>query len=309
MKKTVRIFLTLLLSAVLLVGCQTGSPLDASEEAEGEETLVYYCNSTDTGLLSTPCSLAEEGEAAISEIFSIMQSRQFTDGHSAVPDDVTLDHVAWQEKSVAVYLTGTYPEVGTVEELLFRAALTRTLVQFPDVEGISVYVNEEPLTDASGVEIGVMQAESFLTDVSASPDEEELELTLYFINEAGDGLAAETVEVTRSGEETAESLVMKQLIAGPTEAEHQAVLPANTGLLSVQVKDQICYVNLDSVFLDEALSVDPNLVVYAMVNSLTELDDVEMVQFTMDGSADVTLGDSISFASPFERNTELIKEE
>lgn len=309
MKRTVRIFLTLLLSTVLLVGCQTGSPLDSSENEGEERTVVYYCNSTDTGLLSTPCNLAEEGEAAISEIFSIMRSQQFTDGHSAVPDGVTLDHVAWQENSVAVYLTGVYPDVGTVEEVLFRAALTKTLVQFSDVEGISVYVNEESLTDASGVEIGIMREDSFLSDVSASLDEEELELTLYFINEAGDGLAAETAEVIRSGEETVESLVMERLIAGPTESGHQAVLSTNTGLLSVQTKDKICYVNLDSVFLEEALSVDPNLVIYAMVNSLTELDGVDMVQFTVDGSADVTLGDTISFASPFERNMKLVKEE
>ncbi len=307
MKRTMCVLLTLLLMATLLVGCQAESSSDASGEAE--TTLVYYCNAADTGLLSTPCSLSETGEAAIQEIYSIMQSRQFTDGHSAVPEGITLNHVAWQENGVAVYLTGTYPDVGTVEEILFRAALTKTLIQFQDVEGISIYINEEPLTDASGVEIGVMWEDSFLTDVSASLDEEELELTLYFINEAGDGLVTETVEVIRSGEQTAEALIMERLIAGPQETGHQAVLSVNTGLLSVQVKDKICYVNLDSVFLDEALSVDQNLVVYAMVNSLTELDDVDMVQFTVDGSADVTLGDTISFASPFERNMELVKEE
>ena len=59
----------------------------------------------------------------------------------------------------------------------------------------------------------------------------------------------------------------------------------------------MCYVNLDSTVLSG---------VYALVDSLTELQTVNKVQITVNGSADVVYRNSISLVSPLEREEKYI---
>lgn len=164
MKRYKMIFLALFLAAIL-AGCQESSGAEA--DSSGNGIWVYYCNSSDTGLLSTIYSLTAEGEEeAILETFGIMQNGQYADGHAAVPSSLTWDHLAWQENCVVLYLTGEYPAVGTAEEILCRSALVCTLVQFQSVDGVSIQVNNTPLADETGAEFGILQASDFLTDVT-----------------------------------------------------------------------------------------------------------------------------------------------
>ena len=95
--------------------------------------------------------------------------------------------------------------------------------------------------------------------------------------------------------------VINRLIQGPFEDEYFRTLPANLQVISISVKDKICYVNFDSSFLTDALSIDGNLIVYSIVNSLTELPDVQRVQIMVDGDSNIVFRD-ISLSSPLERN-------
>ncbi len=302
--KRYRIVALTLLVMLVLASCQSG---DAQETAlAGDEILLYYCDSADSGLISTIYAVeAKDEETGIAEVFDLMQNGLYTDGHAAIPGGLALDHVAWQENCVVLYLTGEYPEMGTVQEILCRSALVRTLVQFDSVEGVSLYVDDLPLTDEKGEEIGILKESSFLTDISAAPTgSETVELTLYFADADGTGLVTETVPAVHSADTSLEALVIESLIAGPQEEGHLAVLPGDLGLISVQVRDAICYVNLDQAFL--GLPVRGELAVYALVDSLTELDEVRQVQLMVSGSSDVTLEDSLSLISPFSRDLSLV---
>lgn len=53
--------------------------------------------------------------------------------------------------------------------------------------------------------------------------------------------------------------------------------------------------------MTDALSIDGNLIVYSIVNSLTELPDVQRVQIMVDGDSNIVFRD-ISLSSPLERN-------
>ena len=72
-------------------------------------------------------------------------------------------------------------------------------------------------------------------------------------------------------------------------------------MISISVKDNICYVYFDSSFLTDALSIDGNLIVYSIVNSLTELPDIQRVQIMVDGDSNIVFRD-ISLSNPLERN-------
>ena len=77
-------------------------------------------------------------------------------------------------------------------------------------------------------------------------------------------------------------------------------------IISVNIKDGICYVNLNNTFLTLANNVTADVAVYSLVNSLTELPGVLKVQLAVDGETEVKLGDK-TLSALFERNLDLIQ--
>ena len=102
-----------------------------------------------------------------------------------------------------------------------------------------------------------------------------------------------------------EKLIVEELIRGPEQAGRAAVLPSGTKLLNVSVSENVCYVNFDAEFLNNTLSVNEYLPIYAVVNSLCVSSTVNKVQITVNGSQDVMFRDTVSLNTQFERNLEL----
>ena len=111
-----------------------------------------------------------------------------------------------------------------------------------------------------------------------------------------------------------EQQVVEELIKGPRqddiagyEAGYPTVNPAVT-ILSVTVRDRVCYVNLSEEFLTPVYDVTSQVALYSIVNSLVELPGVNKVQISIDGNTDVTFRDSVSLTTVFERDLDIIEE-
>lgn len=121
-----------------------------------------------------------------------------------------------------------------------------------------------------------------------------------------DLLVPETREVIHNVNTSLERLVVEQLIAG-SQTGASPVLPKDTRILNVSLTDNICYVNLDSTFLNGEVEAADYIPVYALVNSLTELQTVNKVQITVNGSANVAYRNVISLAAPLEREEKYVE--
>ena len=102
-----------------------------------------------------------------------------------------------------------------------------------------------------------------------------------------------------------ERVIVEQLLAG-SQTGGNPVLPKDTKILNISTTDTVCYVNLDSTFLTGELEAAEYIPVYALVDSLTELQTVNKVQIAVNGSADVVYRNSISLVSPLEREEKYI---
>ena len=106
-----------------------------------------------------------------------------------------------------------------------------------------------------------------------------------------------------------ERLVVEQLIAGP--AKNEAVFPTinpATKVISVNVQDGICYVNLGSNFLTQIFNVTSDVTIYSITNSLVELSNVNKVQISIDGNTNINYKENISLSTVFERNLEIVEQ-
>ena len=106
-----------------------------------------------------------------------------------------------------------------------------------------------------------------------------------------------------------EKLVVEQLLAGPNEDVADVAFPTinpNAKLVSISVKDGICYVNFDENFLTQVYNVSTDVAIYSVVNSLVELNNVNKVQITINGETNIMFRESVSLSTVFERNLNIV---
>ena len=190
-----------------------------------------------------------------------------------------------------------------------RAAYVRTFCQIPGIEYVGFRVEGEPLLETHGKEVGLMNADQFIEsageEVSAY---KTADLTLYYTNETGDKLVEQRVAMEYDSNIALEKLIVERLIAGPPFEGAYPTIPTNTKLVSISIKDKICYVNLDEGFLETGYNVAENIPIYSIVNSIVDNTDAVKVQFSINGESNRVYRETINFNTIFEKNEELVEQ-
>ena len=100
---------------------------------------------------------------------------------------------------------------------------------------------------------------------------------------------------------------MEKLLEGPGDERLKATLSPERKVNSITVKDGICYVNFDASNMEITANVTEEVSVYSIVNSLSELKNVNKVQISIDGENNRMFRENISLSNVFERNLDLVK--
>ena len=100
---------------------------------------------------------------------------------------------------------------------------------------------------------------------------------------------------------------MDQLKEGPKAEGYKATVPPKAEILNLSIKDGTCYVNFDKEFLKIDAGLTEEVVIYSVVNSLTELNTIQKVQFSVNGETDVVLRESLRLDKTFSRNLEMME--
>ncbi len=217
---------------------------------------------------------------------------------------------ALEGEQVTVSLGEKYKELPRTTEVLTRAAVVRSLTAIEGVNCVMITINGEPLADVSGNAVGVMTADMFVDNAGTKIKEEDTKVTLrlYFANEQGDGLIAVNRELSHNADisnVSMEKVVLEQLIKGPANDETFPTINPDTKIVSVTVKDGVCYINFDSAFETAINNVTTDVTIYSIVNSLSELSNINKVQFSIEGDGDSRFRDKYDLSTVFERNLSL----
>ncbi len=145
-------------------------------------------------------------------------------------------------------------------------------------------------------------------EVTPPEEEESVEITLYFPDDQAERLSAETRRVKLDGEEIP-YVVIRELLKGPESPDLLASIPASARLLAVTVRDGIAYVNFSSELRTEHWggSTGEIMTVYSIVNSLTELPEIERVKILVEGETVDTLAGHLDLTEPLARDESLLK--
>ena len=295
------VFLLAFLCMLLLAGC-----------SKGKETSKYnieYLNKDKTGIAEMPYDAsATTTDALIEEFFPALSSDpDNVEYRKPIPNDVEITKYSLDGALLTIYFDVDYLNMKEVEEVLCRAAVVRTMTQISGIDCVSFYVDEKPLTDVNGKMVGTMYAESFVENPGEQINTiQNTNLTLYFSNQAGDGLVKETRRVHYSSNISLEKLIMEQLLEGPESKNGRSAIPSGTKLMSVSLVDGVCYVSFDENFKNQDYSVNEAIVIYSIVDSLSELSSISKVQISVNGDTSGVYRDSFKLADMYDRNLDYI---
>lgn len=202
-----------------------------------------------------------------------------------------------------------YKDMKPTTEVLVRAAIVSTLTQLSEVSLVGFTVGGNPLYDAQNNLIGMMKADQFINNEGSEINTVEVaHLKLYYANEEGNSLISVNRDKPYNSNIALEKLVVELIISGPdpkSEGLYPVVNPG-TQILSVTTKDGVCYVNLDDNFLNQIYNVSADVTIYAIVNSLVELSNVNKVQISINGDTTGIYREKYSFSTVFERNLDIV---
>jgi germination protein M len=292
--------------AIMFVGCndkkQQGIPVDISYINKNETKLVketHYLQSTDT---------KEQIIEVLTLLCSVPDNKEL---RATLTSGINVITFSYDNDKVTVSLGDKYKELSKTTEVLTRAAVVRSLTGIEGVDGVTIMVNGEPITDASGNAIGIMTSDMFIENAATQVEAVDTRITvrLYFANETGDGLVAVNRELSHNADISnvpMEKLVVEQLINGPVNEETYPTINPETKLVNSTVKDGICYLTFDSSFTTAVNNVTTDVTIYSIVNSLVELSNINKVQISIDGSKDGKFRDKYELSTIFERNLSLV---
>lgn len=304
MKKRYLIFLLAAL-LLLLCGCES-----KKEEETGYQ--IYYLNAEKTKL--NPMGYQpkhQEAEEMVKEFLRELSSiPEDVEYQKPIPNDVEITQYRLEGDQLSIWMDSDYYNMDTASEVFCRAAIVRTMTQIPDISCVSFFVGDSPLVDAKNNVVGLMTAESFVENPGEQINAiQTATLTLYFSNKSGDALVKETQTVHYSSNISIEKLVIEHLLEKPKNAEGKSAIPSGTKLLSVTTVDGVCYVNFDSGFMNHDYEIQEPIVIYSIVNSLSELSTVSKVQISVNGSTKGVYRDSCKLDTIYDRNLDYLEEE
>ncbi len=311
MKKSVRAWvgaLAMLLSlSFILSGCRQTEEFDTS-------AFYVYCRKNATNDIypvRAELNLSDQSnQNIISSIWAFMcTDMQETDYQSAVPANVEVKSMMLEDYNLAFNFTEAYRNIPTREELLFRAAVVKTFSQLQFVNTVEFYVEGQPMMLSDGTVVGPQSGSSYVDLLGRGLNSyEKREIVLYFASSDGSRLYSETVNLTYNTNFPIEQYIVSKLLQGPSaSANAHKPIADNTKLLSISTKDGICHVDFNQAFLEGVPGISPEVTIYSIVNSLTEVSEITSVRISVNGSSNVLFKDQVDLSKNFVRNLDYIE--
>lgn len=209
--------------------------------------------------------------------------------------------------NIVVNFSGEFLTGDSAKDILAVYAVVKSLCAIEGIESVKVVIEGRDIYTDDGSIIGYLtnQDINLATDTYNS---EMREITLYFPSKDNQKLIRETRIVKVNDQQPIARYIINELIKGSSNENAVSALNAGTVLLNVETSNNICFVSFKSNFIDKnSGSAEKEIMtIYSIVNSLTELDFVERVQFLMDGKKVDSFG-NVNIGSMFGRDESIIE--
>lgn len=284
MKKKILALLTLMV--LLFTGCggSSGGLFDPS--LEQETAVLYFANAQGNDLTAVNLDVRDMPREELPRYIleKLLEGPAQAELTRAVRAGTDLLSVSMEGALVKVDLSKEYYHEESIYDVLALASVVKSLCSIRGITQVLVTIEGQPLLTAEGEEQGILKESDVVFDADALM-QDEANITLYFSDLNAESLVREVRRVKVARGESLEKLVVQELISGPKGQESARTIPSETKIRSIETKDKVCFVNLSSEFVtkNNVGSSGEQLTIYSIVNSLTELSNIDKVQFLIEG--------------------------
>lgn len=196
-------------------------------------------------------------------------------------DTVLLD---WQmiRGNLHLNLNDTFAQLSGIDLSLACACLARTCLELTDATTIRIRANGAMLNGSTYVILS--NDNLFLADDSL--DKLRTDLTLYYTDKDRRYLLGHSISVNLAAQDDVVSYLVEQLMTAPSGMGLVSALPSGTKLLGSRISDGVCTLDFSMDFELNAFpqSYAQRTTLLSLVNTLTQLEDIQKVEFHIEGS-------------------------
>ena len=268
---------------------------------------MYFINADGTGIEAEQHVIrySDENDLIRNTMSELMGRPSGSKRSRIIPSGTNIRRILVEDGNITVDFSEEFLTTDSSRNVLAVYAVVKTLYSTGHARLVQVTVEDRKITDPSGSELGFISA----LDINLETEEyisEMRRVRLYF-GAGDDKLVREDRTVKMTDQQPIEQYIINELIKGPKADGTAPLLSKNTVLISVNVEGNNCFLNFKSGFLtdNDGSPEHERLVIYSIVNSLTELESIARVQFLMDGKRVDSFG-SVGIKNYISRDETLI---
>jgi germination protein M len=223
-----------------------------------------------------------------------------------IPEGTQLLGISIKDGTAVVDLSKEFLNSSGLDEVTSRLSIVNTLAEIEGVDRVRLRIEGEDMVGPSGMPLGDMKP-ALLDEEGRPIAGEMMTAVLYFSDSEAMYLVGEKRDVEIPAGVSKEEAVLTELMAGPRTHDLWSAIPDDTKLLSVETKGGICTVNFSREYIENSPggTAAERMAIYSVVNTLTELDGVEKVQFLIEGKKEKIYTHAV-FDEPFSRDESII---
>lgn len=307
MKLTLRVVMILLLIPLILISCNKKTP-------DSEDTItVYFCDITKGNLFSesVPIDLKAVSTNIEKIQFVISALRKGSQSTTIQTNmDMHIKEVNLDDRLAYVLFDDKYTLLSLQEQMSIRASLVYSLTELSFIESVEFFVEGIPIMNSNREPIGpISRNDIVLSVLSPNPPTTTQIVTLYFTSSDRKRLIKEQRELQVNNSIPLERYIIDELIKGPNQEGLLGTIPKETIVNDVNTKEGVCQVDLSFDLKSKHFTTPESktFMIYSIVNSLTELSQIQKVAVLIDGKKEIEFSKDIDLSEFFERKEALIE--
>lgn len=279
MKRTLCLILCICLLAGF-AGCTDDSSQDPANFYYRQSHISY---DSENGIIGAEihdlAGLRDDTEALFAAYFSGPESSSL---ESPFPRDTGV--VSWSIKnnSLELVMNEAFAALSGVELSIACACISQTFLEVFSVRQVVIRAEHSALDGNNSI---TMTADNLLLKDDVV-DRLYPTLTLYYMDEEARYLIGQEISVDFAVETEIISFLINQLSAQPEDSDLIPAVPSGSKLLKATVNDGVCILDFSEEFETQCFDSTEaqRLTLLAIVNTLTQLDDIRYVEFSVEGN-------------------------
>lgn len=225
------------------------------------------------------------------------------DLESPFPRDTRVVSWEMEGKTLCLTMNDSFGAMSGVELSIACACIARTVLELVPVTQVRFQVSDGLL----GGEFSITLSEENVKVYDDGLAQSRVEFTVYYTDRQRRYLIAEDISVSLATEDDVIACLIEAMLAPPENSTLYSALPGDTKLLDYSIDDSTCTINFSAEFERGGWSrvEAQRLTLLAVVNTLTQLEEIQQVEFCTEGNLLVQY-QLLNISGPFVRDENAI---